>query len=102
MVHSGSKHSGSKHWVKNTVGPNTKFLVIFFTMKKCYVMWEKKPGVESHAEKRKRIAIANTGGMAVRNFGDRIGDRIGWIFCFHAIFLAKCNMSQSSMCKQSI
>ena len=52
-------HSGSKHWVKNTVGPNTKFLVIFFTMKKCYVMWEKKPGVESHAEKRKRIAIAN-------------------------------------------
>ena len=37
----------------------------------------------------------NIGGTAVRDFGDRIG----WIFCFHAIFLAKCNMSQSSMCK---
>ena len=26
VVHSGSKRSGSKHWVKTTVGPNTKTL----------------------------------------------------------------------------
>ena len=49
-----------------------------------------------------KIPKAYIGGTAVRNFGYVMGYMMVWIFCFHAIFLAKCNMSQSCMCKLAI
>ena len=42
------------------------------------------------------------GGTAVRNFSYVVGYMMLWIFCFQAIFLAKCNMSQSTISKLAI